>query len=103
MLKPVLAAVGGAMVLAVQAMPAVADNADVLVEECGKQLNLGPKGCACIGERSASLNDKQQQLVVAMVTKDQAASAKLRGSMTVDEMTGAAQFMMSAPQLCAGQ
>ena len=44
-----------------------------------------------------------QRPIAAMVTEDQATSDALRGQMTVDEMTGAANFMMSAPQVCAAQ
>ena len=36
-----------------------------------------------------------------MVTKDEAASAELRNQMTMEEITGAANFMMEAPQICA--
>jgi hypothetical protein len=37
------------------------------------------------------------------VSEDQATSDTLRGQMTLDELTGAANFMMSAPQVCAAQ
>lgn len=81
-----------------------ADDIEILKEECRNQLNLGDSGCACIGDRAEDvLNENQQGLVVAMVTKDQAASAALRDQMTVEEITGAANFMMEAPQFCAAQ
>lgn len=81
-----------------------ADNAEILKAECFKQLNLGQSGCNCIGDRAGEvLNEKQQELVVAMVTKDQAKGAQIRGQMTMDEITGSANFMMSAPQICSTQ
>lgn len=101
-----LAVTGGLFIVAVQAvgLTARADNADILVEECGAQLNLGDSGCACIGDHAEQvLNENQQGLVVAMVTKDQAAAEALRSQMTVEEITGAANFMMEAPQICASQ
>lgn len=100
------ALLGGLLLLGLQApaFTAAADNADILEAECQTQLNLGDAGCACIGDQAEDmLNDKQQELVVAMVTKNQAAADAVRGEMTMDEITGAANFMMSAPQLCAGQ
>jgi hypothetical protein len=90
-----------AMTLQMPAVVAAADAADTLRSECRKQLNLGDRGCDCIGDRAEeTLNHKQQAMVVAMVTKDQAASATLRGEMTVEELTGAASFMMNAPKTC---
>lgn len=86
------------------ATAALADRAATLTAECHKQLNLGQRGCDCIGKRAKEvLNDKQQAMVVAMVTKDQQASAELRATMTQEEMSAAAGFMMNAPRLCAGQ
>ena len=88
----------------VSAFDARAGTAETLEAECHKQLNLGNSACACIGERAeATLNEKQQGLVVAMVTKDQAASTALQQQMTVGEMTGAANFMAEAPGFCANQ
>ena len=104
MRRTVVALIGSIALVGIQSFShvAVADNAAILEEECGKQLNLGDNGCACIGARADEvLNDKQQGLVVAMVTKDQAASASLREQMTVEEITGVANFMMEAPQICA--
>ena len=101
-----LAALGGVFIIAFQALglTAAADNADILVEECNAQLNLGDSGCACIGDHAQQvLNENQQGLVVAMVTKDQAGAAALRSEMTIEEITGAAEFMMEAPQICASQ
>jgi hypothetical protein len=86
------------------ALPAAADSLETLEKECHTQLNLGPSGCECIAARAEEvLNEDQQALVAAMVSEDQATSDTLRGQMTLDELTGAANFMMSAPQVCAAQ
>lgn len=104
MLRRFTLAIAGAALLAQAGVAVATDHAAVLTAECHKQLNLGPTGCACIGERAGEvLNEKQQALVVAMVTKDQAASTQARGDMTMEEITGAAKFMMDAPKHCAGQ
>ncbi|HXK53629.1 MAG TPA: hypothetical protein PK405_02995 [Hyphomicrobiales bacterium] len=89
---------------AASGLRAAEQDIDTLRSECGKQLNLGESGCACIADTAAKeLNDKQQALVAAMVTKDEGRSAQLRGEMNINEMTQAAGFMMRAPQLCAAR
>ncbi len=100
-----LAAAAGLLLVCGTGWPeAEAGTSEILEGECQVQLNLSDSACTCIGEMAeADLNPKQQELVVAMVTKDEAASARLRGEMTVNEMTGAAEFMMNAPQTCAAQ
>ena len=71
----------------------MAGSLETLEKECHKQLNLGPSGCACIAARAEELlNENQQALVAAMVTKDQVASDDRR-----------ANFMMSALQIYAAQ
>ena len=94
------------LAIALTAAPALASPADIetLRSECAAQLNQSPGGCDCIADTATGqLNDNQQALVAAMVTKDQARADQVRGGMTMDEITGSAQFMMTAPQLCAGQ
>ncbi len=106
MQRLIVAMIGGLFLIGSQALAvtAAAGSLETLEEECHTQLNLGPGGCACIAARAEELlNENQQALVASMVTEDQATSDALRGQMTVDEMTGAANFMMSAPQVCAAQ
>jgi len=84
--------------------PVEAGTAEILEQECHKQLKLGDDACACIGERAeAQLSEQQQVLVVSLVTKDQAASGAARAKMTVEEMTEAAKFMQEAPKVCAAE
>ena len=51
---------------AASGLRAAEQDIDTLRSECGKQLNLGESGCACIADTAAKeLNDKQQALVAA--------------------------------------
>jgi hypothetical protein len=101
MLKRIVCAGG---ILAVGVVAAWAGTAEVMESGCQTQLNMPDAVCACIGERAESeLNPKQQELVVSMITKDQAASARLRGEMTVAEMTQAASWMVNTPKRCAAR
>lgn len=78
-----------------------ADAADDLVDECHIQLDLSDSGCACIGESARrDLSETQQEFVLAQVTDDKAASDSLMQGMTVDEMTQAAEWMMTIPTEC---
>lgn len=83
---------------------ATPDNSKILERECHKQLKLGDGACACIGDQaSKQLNENQQALVVAMVTKDQAASESVQARMTVEERVKTGKFMRDAPGFCASQ
>jgi hypothetical protein len=69
--------------------------------ECQTQLGHSPARCACFGETAAAqLSDKEQAFVAAQVTKDQAAIAQIQGTMTVNEMMAAGQFMTGVEQQC---
>lgn len=81
---------------------ALADSLESMEAECHKQLKLGDAGCECIADRADDLlNEKQRELIVAMVTKDQAAADALQSQLTPEEQGNAATFMMTAPQICA--
>jgi len=97
---------GAVLLIAVHASApsAIAGTAQILEQECHKQLKMGDAACACIGERAEDqLNEQQQALVVALVTKDQATSGAARNTMSVEEMTEAGKFMQEAPTACASQ
>jgi hypothetical protein len=100
-------AIAGGLFLAGMSLPLpafAATEPEILERECHTQLKLGDRGCTCIRERAEDiLNEKQQRMVVALVTQDLAASDALRPELTTEEMSGAANFMMSAPRDCANQ
>ncbi len=84
--------------------PAFADAGDTLETECKAKLGLSDAACKCIGDKAgADLNDKQQALVVAIVTENDAEQTKLQGDMTQAEMAAAGEFMTNAPGACSAQ
>lgn len=98
----VLAPLAGAVMIMGSA--AFAGTAETLEAECKTQLGLSDSACTCIGTKAeAELNDKQQAMVVASVTKDKAGQAEAMAQMTQAEAVGAATFMTTAPDACANQ
>lgn len=98
------AVVFGAVAAMFWISPALADASATLEKECKAQLGLSDSACKCIGEKAAAdLNAKQQALVVAIVTENDAEQAKLQADMTQAEMAAAGEFMTSAPGSCAAQ
>jgi len=97
LLTPLLISIGLA------AVPAAAAPADLntIERECGKRLKLPPGGCKCLRNRAAKLTDRQQAFVAAVVTKNKAAQARIRQTLTVKELTEAGTFMTQAPSQCA--
>ena len=84
--------------------PAFADASDTLEKECKAKLGLSDSACKCIGDKAkADLNDKQQALVVAIVTENDDEQTKLQADMTQAEMAAAGEFMTSAPGTCSAQ
>lgn len=83
---------------------ALAGTAETMEQNCLARLNLPPKACACVGNRAEiELSPGQQALVIAMITQDQAASDRLRGELSVAEITRAASWMTRTPAHCAAQ
>jgi len=81
---------------------ALADAPETIERECLAQLNMPPGACACLGRTAGEeLSQDEQAFVVAMILKDDAASAELRARMPLDQLTRAAMFMTSAPARCA--
>jgi hypothetical protein len=101
----IAAATAGAATLVFAATaPGLAGTAETMEKECLAQLNMPPAACTCIGERAESERaPKVQEFVIAMITQNQAMSARLRGELTVAEMTRAASWMTKTPTRCAAQ
>ena len=76
------------------------DDVATIERECQTQLGYAPARCVCFGKKAAGLSDKEQAFVAAQVTKDQAAIVRIQGTLTVNEMMKAGQFMTSVAQQC---
>ena len=87
--------------LAVIPAGAAPADLDTIERECGKRLRLPPGGCKCLRNRAAKLKDRQQAFVAAVVSKNKAAQARIRQTLTVQELTEAGTFMTQAPAQCA--
>ncbi len=59
--------------------------------------------CACIAEKAAEMNDRQQALVAAMVMKNIQLASQLQLDMPMPDLAAAGNFMASVPMQCAGQ
>ena len=95
-----------ALLLTIAPEPGLTAQADLdtLYRECKPQLNLSEAGCRCISDTAAKeLNDNQQAMIAAAVTKNDAKSAQLRSEMSPEEMMKAANFMMNAPRRCGNK
>jgi hypothetical protein len=95
-----LGLMAGGFAVAPAATASPADLATI-ERECGKRLKLPPGGCTCLRGRAAKLKDGQQAFVAAVVTRDKAAQARIRQTLTVQELTEAGMFMTQAPSQCA--
>ena len=96
--------IGGLGIVLATVSGASAGEGETLKAECLKQLGMPESACTCIGTTAeADLSENQQKLVVAHVTNDKAKAAELQATMTVEEMTEAANFMTTAPGKCANQ
>lgn len=96
--------VGAVTLVLLAAGPTAAGTAETMQSECLAQLNLPASACACIGSSAeVDLTPKQQEFVIAMITSDEAASVRLRGELTIVELTQAASWMGNAPKRCVSQ
>lgn len=78
-----------------------AEDVATIERECQSQLGYSLERCGCFGDTAAAtLSDKEQAFVAAQVMKDQAAIARVQGTMTMDEMMVAGQFMTTIAQQC---
>jgi hypothetical protein len=91
----------GALLALVRPAFAAPEHLNTIERECGAQLRLPTAACVCMRERAGRLKDGQQAFVAAVVVKDRAAQARIRGNLTIDELTEAGMFMTNAPAQCA--
>ena len=84
------------------ATPVLADDRDTILESCRANLGMSAAGCDCIADRvEAEFDEQQMAFFISMITRDQAAAAKLRGQMTVNQLTQVGSRMTELPTECA--
>lgn len=92
-----------ALVYSATAQTGFAAPGDVIESSCSTQLGLPAAACQCLRQISeAELSGKQLDMMVAVVTQDDAAQNRLQAEMTPEELTATATFMQSAPGRCGG-
>lgn len=92
---------GAAVIFAVSTATAAPDHLATIEAGCAAQLKMPPAACACLKDKAASMSDRQQAFVAAVVSQDKATQQNLTQDMTVGEMTEAGMFMTNAPAQCA--
>ena len=92
--------VGFTCAVAAPASFAGPEHVATIEQECQTQLGYSPSRCVCFGEKAGQLSDKEQAFVAAQVTKNQAALAQIQGTMTVNEMMAAGEFVTGVAQQC---
>lgn len=81
---------------------AYADDRDTIVSSCGQTLNLPAGACDCIADKAMTeFNDAEFAFFLAAITGDGAAQARLRGEMSVNELTHVGMRMVNMPAECA--
>jgi hypothetical protein len=88
--------------LAVWGAVALADDRGTIVASCGQTLNLPAGACDCIADKAMSeFNEAEFAFFMAVITSDSGAQTKLRGDMTVNELTHVGMRMGQMPGECA--
>lgn len=96
--------VTGVMLAIVPASLVHAGTGEILQTECKARLGLPQSACKCIGDKAeADLNEKQQNLVIAVIKEDDALMQKLQAEASQEDIVKAGEFMTSAPAACRGQ
>lgn len=79
------------------------ENADFLAA-CETAGNMPPEICSCAADRAREeLSPGGYAFVVAMLGRDDARLAELRGELDVGEMTSAGMFLVGAAGRCASE
>jgi hypothetical protein len=83
--------------------PSFAGSGDIetIRAQCKQKLTMPPGGCDCIAEKAGALGDAQQAFLAATLEDNEAEAARLRGNLTIAELTEAGMFFAQAPAACA--
>ena len=68
---------------------------------CKEGTNTPSKVCDCMGEKSGAMSAQEQDMIVAMMSRNQKAAATLRTEMSPDSMIKAGTFMANVAKECA--
>ncbi len=91
---------GSALLLASNLSALAETSTAEVAEACFATLDAPEELCACVGERSVELNDKQRECYVTALNKDDAETTRLRSSMPPTELIDVVTFMRTAPVDC---
>ena len=73
-----------------------------LTEICKTTTNMSAQVCDCVGKKAdADLSPDALAFLVASMDKQEAKAAELRSKLTLQEVTKAGMFFVSAPASCA--
>jgi len=87
--------------LAISALDAHAEKKERIVELCQQETNMPDDMCDCVGQKASHMSDQEQSMLVAMMSKDQAASDALRSEMPMESIVKTGMFMVNASKNCA--
>ncbi len=73
-----------------------------LATACHATTNMGETICACVAKKAgADLSPDGLEFLVAMLEKNEARMAELRGRLSLPDAAQAGMFMVNAPAACA--
>lgn len=79
-------------------------NPERLAEICRATTNMGDAICTCVGDRARTqLSSKGLAFLVASMNKQEEAAERLKQELTMQELTTAGMFFVTAPAACAAQ
>ncbi|MEO1226220.1 MAG: hypothetical protein AAFX92_18520 [Pseudomonadota bacterium] len=98
-----IASIGaGLLLLSTFGSAAAQDTPEEVAAACLANSNMPEDLCDCVGASSLDLTSDQRAFYIAALNGNDAETARLRGVMSFDEITGIATFMRDAPADCAG-
>ncbi len=92
----------GLLLLATFGSATAQDTPEEVAAACSANSNAPEDLCDCVGVSSVDLTADQRAFYIAALNGNDAETARLRGVMGFDEITGIAAFMRDAPADCAG-
>lgn len=83
---------------------AFADDRDIILESCKSALGMSESACNCIADKvEKNFDPKQKAFFLAVIQSNGAEATRLKGGMSVKQLTEVGNGMESMPATCAGQ